>query len=144
MKKILLILLLTTLPFIETKTQNNTQIEPKNNLGYTLEQLKAKFPDLKYWSTRDGGVEYKDGDNLLFKLKSNKVVLEYMVVDGDGKFPYDWYLATIKSFQKTNYKSIYDGRTFYEFEYSNFKVIISYSSSSNYASIAYEPLRINQ
>lgn len=136
--------MLIVLPFIESQAQNYSKEEPKNNLGYTLEQLKEKFPNLKYWSTRNGGVEYKDGDNVLFQLESNRVVLEYMGVEGEGNFSYDWYQATVQSFKRTNYKSIYNGGTFYEFEYSNFKVVISYSSTSKYASIAYEPLRINQ
>jgi hypothetical protein len=144
MKTILFFLLLVTSPLIHSQNQNLSNGEPKNNLGYTLEQLKEKFPDLKYWSTRNGGVEYKDGDNVLFQLVANKVVLEYMGVEGEGNFSHDWYQATVQSFKKTNYKTIYDGGRFYEFEYSNFKVVILYSSNSKYASISYEPLRINQ
>ena len=39
--------------------------EPQNNLGKSLEQLKAKFPELIYWTETSEGTMYKYGEEFL-------------------------------------------------------------------------------
>lgn len=114
--------------------------EPKNNLNKTLEQLQRTFPNLQYWKVSNGVVIYKYEDNMLFELKNNRVVREFMGVDGEGNFPYTWYTAMINAFYKTNYTRIEKKDNKVYFIYSYFLVYIAYSREDNTACIIYDLL----
>lgn len=116
--------------------------EPQNNLGISLEQLRAKFPGLKYWTEMgEGGTMYKYGDKMAFIVKNNRLVCETMYIEGDNNYPYDWFLATVKAFLKTNYRHKIGDEKHVIFFYSNFQVSIRYSSYDNSAAISYDYLQ---
>lgn len=114
--------------------------EPQNNLGKSLEQLKAKFPELIYWTETSEGTMYKYGEELAFIIKNGRLVSESMFVGGNGSYPYDWFLATVKAFLKTNYIHKFGDEKSIIFIYSYFQVHIMYSSYKNSASISYDYL----
>lgn len=114
--------------------------EPQNNLGKSLEQLKAKFPELIYWTETSEGTMYKYGEELAFIIKNGRLVSESMFVEGNGSYPYDWFLATVKAFLKTNYIHKFGDEKSIIFIYSYFQVHIMYSSYKNSASISYDYL----
>lgn len=114
--------------------------EPQNNLGKSLEQLKAKFPELIYWTETSEGTMYKYGEELAFIIKNGRLVSESMFVEGNGSYPYDWFLATVKAFLKTNYIHKFGDEKSIVFIYSYFQVHIMYSSYKNSASISYDYL----
>lgn len=114
--------------------------EPQNNLGKSLEQLKAKFPELIYWTETSEGTMYKYGEELAFIIKNGRLVSESMFVEGNGSHPYDWFLATVKAFLKTNYIHKFGDEKSIIFIYSYFQVHIMYSSYKNSASISYDYL----
>ena len=49
-----------------------------------LEQLKAKFPELIYWTETSEGTMYKYGEELAFIIKNGRLVSESMFVEGNG------------------------------------------------------------
>lgn len=114
--------------------------EPQNNLGKSLEQLKAKFPELKYWAETSEGTMYKYGDEMAFIFKNNRLVSETMYVEGNGSFPHDWFIATAKAFLKTNFIHKIGDENSIILIYSYFQVHIMYSSFDNSASISYDYL----
>ena len=114
--------------------------EPQNNLGKSLEQLKAKFPELIYWTETSEGTMYKYGEELAFIIKNGRLVSESMFVEGNGSYPYDCFLATVKAFLKTNYIHKFGDEKSIIFIYSYFQVHIMYSSYKNSASISYDYL----
>lgn len=114
--------------------------EPQNNLGKSLEQLKVKFPELKYWTETSEGTTYKYGDEMAFVIKNNRLVSETMYVEGNGSYPYDWFLATVKAFMKTNYIHKIGDEKSVIFIYSYFQVHIMYSSFDNSSLISYDYL----
>lgn len=113
--------------------------EPKNNLNQSFSQLQREFPDLIYWCDSGRGKYYKSGDELMFEIKNDKVICEFMLVEGYGNFPHDWFVSTVNAFSNTNYRQCLpsDGNA-YTFFYSYFTVYISYDSYQNNASITYE------
>lgn len=120
--------------------QAQSKEEPKNNLNKTLEQLQITFPNLQYWGADNNVVRYKYEDNMLFELKNNRVISEFMTIEGEGNYPYDWYTAMTNAFYKTNYTHILKGDTGNTFIYSYFSVYINYSNRNNTASIMYDLL----
>ena len=95
--------LVLSLLIFNLNIQAQSKEEPKNNLNKTLEQLQITFPNLQYWGTNNNVVRYKYEDNILFELKNNRVISEFMTVEGEGNYPYDWYTAMTNAFYKTNY-----------------------------------------
>lgn len=72
--------------------------EPGNNLNKTLSQIQREFPDCIFWCESGRGKYYKsegDGLPIMFEIKNGKVILEFMLVDGDGSFPKDWFIARV-------------------------------------------------
>lgn len=116
--------------------------EPQNNLGKSLEQLKTKFPELVYWTETSEGTMYKYGNEIAFIIKNDRLVSESMFVEGDGSYPYNWFLATVKAFLKTNYIHKFGDDKSITFIYSYFQVHIMYSSYDNTSSISYDYLPI--
>lgn len=114
--------------------------EPQNNLGKSFEQLKAKFPELEYWTETSEGTMYKYGDEMAFIFKNNRLISETMYVEGSGCYPHDWFLATAKAFLKTNYIHKIGDEKSVIFFYSYFQVHIMYSSFDNTALISYDYL----
>lgn len=114
--------------------------EPQNNLGISLEQLRVKFPELKYWTETAEGTMYKYGNEIAFIVKDNRLVCETMYVEGDDSYPYDWFLAMVKAFLKTNYIHKIGDEKSIIFFYSYFQVHIMYSSYDNSALISYDYL----
>lgn len=118
--------------------------EPGNNLNKTLAQIQREFPDCIFWCESGRGKYYKssgDGIPIMFEIKNNKVISEFMVIEGDGNFPRDWFTATVNAFSKSDYKHVLpsDGNA-YSFIYSYFSVYISYDEYQNNSSITYELL----
>ena len=118
--------------------------EPGNNLNKTLSQIQREFPDCIFWCESGRGKYYKsegDGLPIMFEIKNGKVILEFMLVDGDGSFPKVWFIATVNAFSKSDYKHVLpsDGNA-YSFIYSYFSVYISYDEYQNNSSITYELL----
>ena len=116
--------------------------EPGNNLNKTLAQIQREFPDCIYWCDSGRGKYYKtigEGFPIMFEIQKGKVISEFMLIEGSGSFPKDWFVATVNAFSKTEYTSVlpYDG-TFYSFSYSYFTINIRYDSLGNSASITYE------
>lgn len=133
-KKIVLLFLMLFSAAIYTNAA-----EPKNNLNKTFSQLQREFPDLIYWCDSGRGKYYKSGDELMFEIKNDKVICEFMLVEGPGNFPHDWFVSTVNAFSNTNYKNCLpsDGNA-YTFFYSYFTVYINYDSFQNNSSITYE------
>lgn len=76
---------------------------------------------------------------IMFEIKNDKVISEFMVVEGDGNLPRDWFTAMVNAFSQSDYKHVLpsDGNG-YHFFYSYFTVYISYDEYQNSASITYE------
>lgn len=117
-----------------------SQAEPKNNLGKTLVQLAIEFPQLRYWGEYADQTLYKDGDNMMFGIKGNRVVSEFMLIEGEGNYPHDWFVSVVNAFYKTNYQYVSESDNAFTFSYSYFYVYVSYSSYDNTASISYDYL----
>lgn len=118
--------------------------EPGNNLNKSLSQIQREFPDCIFWCESGRGKYYKsagEGLPIMFEIKNGKVISEFMLVDGEGNFPKDWFTATVNAFSRTDYKHVLpsDGNS-YHFIYSYFTVYISYDNFQNNASITYELL----
>lgn len=118
--------------------------EPGNNLNKSLTQIQRDFPDCIFWCESRRGKYYKsDGDGLpiMFEIKDGKVISEFMLVEGNGNFARDWFLATVNAFSRSDYQYVLpsDGNS-YHFFYSYFTVYISYDAFQNNASITYELL----
>lgn len=116
--------------------------EPGNNLNKSLSQIQREFPDCVFWCESGRGKYYKtpgDGMPIMFEIKNDKVISEFMVVEGDGNFPRDWFTAMVNAFSQSDYKHVLpsDGNG-YHFFYSYFTVYISYDEYQNSASITYE------
>lgn len=118
--------------------------EPGNNLNKTLSQIQREFPDCIFWCESARGKYYKsDGDGLpiMFEIKNGKVISEFILVNGEGSFPKDWFIETVNAFSNSDYKHVLpsDGNA-YSFIYSYFSVYISYNEYQNNSSITYELL----
>lgn len=136
MKKILLLIVLILIANVTSFAQS----EPKNNLRKSLYELKADFPNLIYWTEYGGKSMYKSGD-ILFELKNNIVIAEFMSVEDDEKngFPYYWYQSLLEAFNKTKYIHRIKGEdSNIIYFYSYFTVSISYDKIDGSASISYE------
>lgn len=136
MKKILFLIVLILIVNVTSFAQS----EPKNNLRKSLYELKADFPNLIYW-TEYGGVSMYKSDNILFELKNNIVIAEFMSVkdDKNNGFPYYWYQSLLEAFNKTKYIHCIKGKdSNIIYFYSYFTISISYDKIDGSASISYE------
>ena len=118
--------------------------EPGNNLNKSLYTIQQEFPDCIFWCESGRGKYYKTMDDdlpIMFEIKNNKVISEFMLIEGPGSFAKDWYIATVNAFSKSDYHYVLpsDGNS-YTFVYSYFTVYISYDDFQNNASITYELL----
>lgn len=118
--------------------------EPGNNLNKTLSQIQREFPDCIFWCESGRGKYYKsdgNGQSIMFEIKNGKVISEFMLVEGAGTFPKDWFVAAVNAFSKSDYRRVLpsDGKA-YTFIYSYFSVHISYDEYQNNSSITYELL----
>lgn len=135
MRKILSLVVLLLIANVTSFAQS----EPKNNLRKSLYELKSDFPDLTYWTEYGGKTMYKS-DGILFELKNNIVVAEFMSIDDDKNdgFPYHWYLSLLEAFNKTKYVHRIKEDSSAIYFYSYFTVHISYDRVDGSASISYE------
>ena len=118
--------------------------EPGNNLNKSLYIIQQEFPDYIFWCESGRGKYYKTIDDdlpIMFEIKNNKVISEFILIEGPGSFAKDWYIATVNAFSKSDYQYVLpsDGNS-YTFLYSYFTVYISYDDFENNASITYELL----
>lgn len=77
------------------------KVEPKNNLGKTIIELRQLFPDVYYVRTEDKGDFYTDGEGEItnfFYLKNNRVVEEGMIIQSVDEFSSMFYIELIESF----------------------------------------------
>lgn len=114
------------------------QKQPKNNLRKPFSELRKSFPDLKFnGSSREYQV-YLDGDMSegifsKFYIKNNRVLKEQLFVRSTNGFARDWFNSTSKSFEeKGGWVTSYFGANKREYRYGNFKLVISYNSTSSY------------
>lgn len=135
MKKILLLIVLLLIVNVTSFAQS----EPKNNLRKSLCELKADFPNLIYWTEYGGNSMYKS-DDILFELKNNIVIVEFMSVEDDENngFPYFWYQSLLEAFNKTKYIHRIKGDSNIIYFYSYFTISISYDKLDGSASISYK------
>lgn len=115
-----------------------------NNLNKSLYIIQQEFPDCIFWCESGRGKYYKTMDDdlpIMFEIKNNKVISEFILIEGPGSFAKDWYIATVNAFSKSDYQYVLpsDGNS-YTFLYSYFTVYISYDDFENNASITYELL----
>ena len=108
-------------------------IEPGNNLGKTLSQMKRDFPDLRYITTDAKGDKYQDGYteegiSIYFYIKNQKVVEECLICQSNDGFAKMWFDSMVEGFKEnTSYRNIRQPEPgFYQFVYSSFKINLFY------------------
>lgn len=125
--------------------------EPGNNLGKSLSVMKREFPELRYIKTDSKGDEYEDGypqDGIavFFYFRNNAVVEECMIMRDTNDFPYMWFNAQVKAFEKSRFRNRdHQEAGHYTYTYSNFKVDLIYVAENrqNTALIVYSPILNN-
>lgn len=110
--------------------------EPGNNLRKSLNEMKQKFPELRYIKTDQKGDEYEDGypeDGIatFFYFRNGYVIEEAMIIQGTNGFPYDWYSTQVNAFKsKNNYIRYIPKPGHITFIYSYFKIELIYVEES--------------
>ncbi len=92
MYRLLFVLLL---PLI-IPSSSNAQNEPATNIGKSLSEMKAKFPELRFVEHTANGDNYqdgytKDGISVFFTFRSNRVISECLMVQSKDGFAKDWF-----------------------------------------------------
>ena len=115
---------------------------PQNNLGKSVQQLRSKFPSLKYIEAKGNLTEY-EADGITFTFNGGKCVAECMGVDRGRQYGYDWFIAMNQSFLKTSYLRVTElsndgmvaSRKFY---YRNFWITLAYWLDDGFTTITYQ------
>lgn len=115
---------------------------PQNNLSKSVQQLRYKFPSLRYTETRGNLTEY-ESDGITFTFNNGECVAECMGVDRGRQYGYDWFVAMNNSFLKTSYSRVTElsnngmaaSRMFY---YPDFWITIAYWLDDGYTTVTYQ------
>ncbi|MBR6927266.1 MAG: hypothetical protein IKH52_08715 [Bacteroidaceae bacterium] len=112
---------------IDRRMQLDQRTEPGNNLGKTLSQMRAEFPDIQYEKTIDGEDLYYTGgeeEYLCFGFRYDVLVQESMYVSGDRNFRHELFRALTNSFDKTRFSLCQTADDMRVYHYSTFRVDI--------------------
>ena len=120
--------------------------EPGNNLRKSLNEMKQKFPELRYIKTDQKGDEYEDGypeDGIasFFYFRNGYVIEECMICQSSDGFSLVWYNSLVKSFNEHYRYALAKNTRFHkQYKFSTFNINLIYVSEkgSNTAIIQYE------
>jgi hypothetical protein len=123
---------------------NHTLISQKydsvscSNLRLPLSVLRKKFPGMKPYGTSGDMLVYLDGDVsegvfTKFFIKNKRVVKEQLIVRSDDGFAREWFNSMHDSLRdKGGWASGKWETNHREFDFRNFKIVLSYRSTANY------------
>lgn len=126
---------------IDRRRQLDQRSEPGNNLGKSLSQMRAEFPDIQYEKTIDGEDLYYTGgeeEYLCFGFRYGVLVSESMYISGDINFRNELFRALTRSFNQTPFIDCGTGEDVWVYNYSTFKVTIARTVLSNYLCLRYK------
>ena len=142
MKKITCLLLLLFCTF------SINAIEPGNNLGKSLFQMKQDFPGLRYVGQDENGDKYEDGcpqDEIasFFIFKNNYLIEECLICQTNDGFPHMWFSSMVESFNKKWHSALKVNKEYhkkYVFSYFTIDLIYVTENGDNTALIVYKIL----